>query len=209
MLEDTRPMNYRLSKVWDALLDEFRALGGTVENVRLGQGVFGRGLFVIDPERPFLVRIPESLLVNVSDIIFENGVLKVAPAANVGPRERRFYEDYYAFISWGGGGREEIERIFEQAAELPHELRHKLFTKYVRGEWFDEPSPALIQKGFIDSREISFEGRRVMMPIIELANHGAVCSYDDANGLSLKGTAQDEITVQYVIADTLSMFVSW
>src|SRR5436189_490375 len=152
MLEDTRPMNDRLSKGWDALLDEFRALGGTVENVRLGHGPLGRGLFVIDPARPFLVRAPENLLVSVSDIIFENGVLKVAAGANVGARERKFYEDYYALISWGGGGREEIERVFEQAAELPPEFRHTLFTKYVCGEWFHGPSPELIQKGIIDSR---------------------------------------------------------
>ena len=81
------------SRLWDEMLEEFRALGGTVENVRLGQGALGRGLFVIDPGRPFLVRIPESLLVNVSDIVFENGVLKVAAGANVGARERKFYEE--------------------------------------------------------------------------------------------------------------------
>ena len=198
------------SRLWDEMLEEFRALGGTVENVRLGQGALGRGLFVIDPGRPFLVRIPESLLVNVSDIVFENGVLKVAAGANVGARERRFYEDYYTHISWGGGGRSEIERIFEHAAELPSELRHKLFAKYICGEWFYEPSPGLIQKGFIDSREIVFQDRKVMMPIIELANHGPICSYDDEDAsLSLKGSAEDEITVQYASIDTLGMFVSW
>ena len=134
------------------------ALAGTAENIRLGHGPLGRGLFVIDPERPFLIRIPESLLANVTDIIFQDGILKVAPGANVGASLRTFYENYYANISWGGGGCEEIERIFEQAAELPPELRHKLFTKYVCGEWFYELSPELIQKGVIDSREISFQG---------------------------------------------------
>src|SRR5947209_11301526 len=124
-------MNDKLPPVWDELLDEFRALGGTVDNVRLGYGALGRGLFVIDPGRPFLVRIPENLLVKVSDIVFENGVMKVAARANVGASGRKFYEDYYRHISWGGGGRREIERIFEQAAELPPELRLQLFTKYI------------------------------------------------------------------------------
>ncbi len=197
------------SPLWDELVDEFRALGGSMDNVRLGHGPLGRGLFVVDPARPFLVRAPENLLVSVSDIVFENGTLKVAAGANVGVRERKFYEDYYAFISWGDGGREEIERIFEQAAQLPPELRHKLFTDYICGEWFDEPSLGLIQKQFIDSREISFRGRIAMMPIIELANHGAVCSYDETDGLSLRGTAQDEITVQYASTDTSIMFISW
>jgi len=49
-----------------------------------------------------------------------------------------------------------------------------------------------------------------MMPIIELANHGPICSYDDEDAsLSLKGSAEDEITVQYASIDTLGMFVSW
>jgi len=103
---------------WNDLLEEFRALGGSAENVSLGEGAFGRGLFPVDPGRPFLLRAPETLLVSVGDIAFENGRLTVGPKAAAGVRERKFVEDYYS-LAWGGGGRAEIERIFAQAQELP------------------------------------------------------------------------------------------
>jgi hypothetical protein len=196
--------------IWDELMDEFRALGGILENVRLGHGPLGRGLFPIEPGRPFRIRLPPNLLVDASNVVFDNGVLRIAPDANVGARERRFLEDYYAHISWGGGGRAEIERIFEQAAELPPELRQKLLTHYRCGDWFAEPSPQLIQTQFVDSRELGgFHERDVMMPIIELANHGPVCSYDDTDSLSIGGTTLDEITVRYASGDTYAIFHSW
>ncbi|HEX3652364.1 MAG TPA: hypothetical protein VHU18_06030 [Rhizomicrobium sp.] len=195
---------------WDELVDEFRALGGTFENVRLGHGPLGRGLFPINPSRPFLIQIPPSLLVDATDIVFDNDVLKIAPGAGAGTRERQFLEDYYAHISWGGGGRSEIERIFKRAGELPAELRQKLLEHYRYGDWFAEPSPALIQQQFIDSRELGgFHDRTVMMPIIELANHGPVCSYEASETLVLKGTTADEITVEYASGDTYSIFHSW
>ena len=40
---------------WNEMLDEFRALGGVAENIRLGHGVFGRGLFPIDPAKPIRI----------------------------------------------------------------------------------------------------------------------------------------------------------
>jgi hypothetical protein len=195
---------------WDELVDEFRALGGTIENVRLGHGALGRGLFPIEPGRPFLIEIPPSLLVAATDVVFENGVLKIAAAASIGARERQFLEDYYAHISWGGGGRAEIERIFEHAIELPVELRQNLLEHYRLGDWFAEPSSELIQRQFVDSRELGgLRNGTVMMPIIELANHGPLCSYLGSENLVLKGTTADEITVEYVSGDTYSYFHSW
>ena len=67
--------------VWDELLDEFRGLAGTMDNVRLGSGPLGRGLFVIPPLQ---IRIPEFLLVSVANTAFENGNLTIAPNAPVG-----------------------------------------------------------------------------------------------------------------------------
>ena len=43
---------------WDDMLDEFRALGGTADNIQLGQGQFGRGLFPIDPGAPIAILGP-------------------------------------------------------------------------------------------------------------------------------------------------------
>lgn len=200
------------ARLWDEMLAEFRALGGTADNLRLDDGPLGRGLFVIDPTRPFLLRTPPGLLVNVADIVFRDGVLTVAQNAQLGEGERKFFEAYHAHFSWGGGGRAEIERIFEQAAELPSELRHKLASQYHCGPWFDDPSQELIQKLFIETREFGgLAGREVMMPMIELANHGPGCSYLAEDGISLKGTVRDEVTVLYtdIYCDAYDIFRSW
>lgn len=139
-LQGGRGEGTRLS-VWNELLSEFRALGGTAENVRLGTGRFGRGLFAAEPGRPLVLHAPENLLVATADIRFEHGALKIAPDAPVGPRERRFFEDYHAELSWGGGGRAEIERIFADARSLPDSLRRALSARYRCGPWFEDPSP--------------------------------------------------------------------
>jgi len=195
--------------VWNEVLDEFRTLGGIAENIRLGEGMLGRGLFPIDPAIPVRLHTPENLLIKVSDVVFENGVLRVSPSANVGARERKFFEDYHARISWGGGGRTEIETIFEQAQALPDALRRDLRTKYRCGSWFDEPVTSLIERAFIDSREFGYGDRDVMMPLIELANHGDACTYGCERGISIEGIVKDEVTVRYAETDTYGVFRSW
>jgi len=196
-------------QTWDELVNEFRALGGTIENVQLGEGPLGRGLFPIDPTRPLLIRIPENLLVKKTDIVFENNVLKVAPNASLSERERRFYEDYYANLSWGVGGRAEVERLFEQAQALPAELRHKLAAFFMLPQWFADPTEDTIQSNFIQSRKIGLKGHDVMMPFIELANHGNEREYEAHDGLILQGAAQDEITVHYGNGDAYDLFCSF
>jgi hypothetical protein len=74
--------------VWDEMLTEFRALGGIAENIRLGAGSFGRGLFPIDPIKPINISIPEELLVSVDAVAIENGAFRVkaaSPISDAGP----------------------------------------------------------------------------------------------------------------------------
>src|SRR6266480_2604064 len=67
------PRRTRLTS-WHELLDEFRALGGTADNIRLGDGQFGRGLFPVDGTKPVAIHIPDSLLVPVTDLVVASGV---------------------------------------------------------------------------------------------------------------------------------------
>ena len=191
------------------MVDEFRALGGTADNLRLGTGALGRGLFVVDPVRPFRLHVPESLLISTADIVFENGVLKIGPNAQAGARERKFVEDYYARLAWGDGGRAEIENIFEQAGALPAELRQRLARQYHCGSWFEDPTPNLVGAQFVDSREFAYKGQDVLMPLVDLANHGSGCRYNSETGIAIAGTAEDEITVRYSETDTYGLFRSW
>lgn len=194
---------------WDGMLAEFRALGGTAENICLREGPFGRGLFSIDPALPAAIRVPDNLLISTSDTRFENGAFRVAPEAKVGARERQFLEAYENDFSWGDGGRAEIERIFEEAQALPEELRARLQFEFYCGDWFKNPSDALVEERFIATRCISYRDRTVLMPIVEFANHGAGPTYDCRDGIAVRGTFQGEILARYGSFDPQGMFTVW
>ena len=59
-----------MADLWDDMLDEFRALGGTADNICLKEGPFGRGLFPRDPSKPIRIHIPENLLVDLKHVRF-------------------------------------------------------------------------------------------------------------------------------------------
>ncbi len=198
-----------MSGAWDELLEEFRNLGGTAQNVRLGEGALGRGLFAIDPGVPVRVEVPGSLLVDAQSVVFENGALKLAGGASIGARERKFIEDYHAHLSWGGGGRAEIVRILEQAQELPKELRRELVFEHRCGRWFEDFSERLVEQQFVASRRIAWRGRNVMMPILDLANHGSGGTFEPGEALRLETLTSGEVLVRYSDTDSYGVFLSW
>ena len=68
----------------------------------------------------------------------------------------------------------------------------------------------LIQKWFFGTRDIISGDRRVIMPIIELANHGGDVAYDTKSGVSLRGTFAGEVLVRYARpTDPYDMFLNW
>jgi hypothetical protein len=194
---------------WTELLEEFRALGGVAENIRLGVGLHGRGLFATDPSNPVAIRVPENLLVESQHIIFRNGSPQVGPDAKIGERELAWLNRYLAEISWAGGGRTEVERMFAAAQELPVELRHRLTTEFRCGTWFGDVSDEVVQRHFLRARGITYEGRIVIPPVLEFANHGAAAGFDASNGLSLAGSFADEVLVEYSDMDALGIFLAW
>lgn len=195
--------------VFEDMLDEFRALGGTAGNIRLGQGAFGRGLFPADPSRPVAIRVPENLLIDAKDATFEGGRFRVASRAQAGARERAFLEAYQDRFSWGAEGRAEIERLFEQAAALPPELRHALKTRHGCGGWFDDASDELVRQKFLQSRSITYRGRTVMMPVVELVNHGMESDFDVSDGVGVRGSFAGEILTRYSDTDSFGVFLNW
>lgn len=191
------------------MLDEFRALGGIADNIRLGIGPLGRGLFAADPSRPVLVRVPDNLLVESTNIAFPNGKPQVTPGAKIGARERAWLNRYLAEFSWDGGGRAEIERMFEMAQMLPTDLRHRLTAEFRCGTWFQDVSDDMIERHFLRARGIAYKGDVVIQPILELANHGAAAGFDMSNGLALAGRFADEVLVEYSDMDAFGIFQAW
>jgi hypothetical protein len=195
-------------RAWEEMLAEFRVLGGTADNICLGEGVYGRGLFPLDAAKPVAIRIPDNLLIDIGDAQFENGVFRVGPDTKIGIREKAFLENYVNRFAWGGG-RAEIERIFEQAQALPQELRHELRTKHFCGTWFDDAPERAVEERYLGSRCIGYKGRSVIMPIIELVNHGAGAGYETSDGIALAGTFPGEVFVRYSDTDSYGLFLSW
>jgi len=99
--------------------------------------------------------------------------------------------------------------MFEMAGAIPEEVRHILVTQYGCGTWFAEPTNELIQKRFFETRTIKYRGKSVVMPLIELVNHGNGPEYDLNDGVSLYGTFAGEVFVQYSYGDCFDYFRSW
>jgi hypothetical protein len=95
--------------------------------------------------------------------------------------------------------------------ELPEAMQEMLTKQLGLGSFFQPPSPRLTATMFIASRAITASGgRRVIMPIIELANHGPGTQYDTQWGVSLHGQFDGEVLVRYTLpADPYDLFTHW
>ncbi|MFL6689620.1 MAG: hypothetical protein ACJ8IR_05460 [Alphaproteobacteria bacterium] len=195
--------------IWDELVDEFRALGGVANNVRLDYGPFGRGLFPVDPKKPVTIRIPEALLVDVQHIRFtRDGTFFLSPAAPVDVQRRAFLENYQRNFSWGVG-QSETGALVQMLQAASDELRTFLKATFKMDPWFDTPLSGTVPERFFSARYIAYKDRGVLMPIVELANHGRLTRYEREDGIGLSGTFDDEILVRYGDDDPLEIFENW
>jgi hypothetical protein len=196
-------------KAWDDLLEEFRALGGRAENLRLGQGALGRGLFPIDCSQPVELHIPEKPLFPVDEVVFDQGVLRSGPNSLASPREKIWFEEFQRQFSWGAEGRREAETLIQGMQALPQELRQLLATRFDLTYCLEDYSDELVQKQFIDSRAIRYGERRVLMSLGEMANHGYGGAFQFGGGLTVKGRFEGEILVAYGDHDPWSILHGW
>jgi hypothetical protein len=196
---------------WDEMLSAFRALGGTADNIRLGQGPLGRGLFPIDPARPIRLRLPENLLFPIDDIELVGERIRMRDRARIKEPEREFFEGYENAFSWGGGGRSESADFVASLDALPEEVRALLITEFAMGELFEGDPVERGLKKFLRSRLIEWKGRDVAMPLIELANHDASgLPYQLAGAhLQIEGPASDEVLACYGGQDSLGIFMGF
>jgi len=74
----------------------------------------------------------------------------------------------------------------------------------------ETPSDELVQQRFVCSRAIRSKLGRVIVPIIELVNHGGSVDPDINDlGIALQGQFGGEVLFRYVAHDTLSLFSGW
>lgn len=201
------------SFTWSQMLDEFRQLGGTAENIEQRVGQYGNGIFPIDPAQPIEITIPARLLLDADQLVLDGDDLVVAPTAGVPVAVRDFIGRYQKHFSWGADGRKHVE-IFEAALKnLPEALltrlrQLRLVNLAVRhkGPW-DE----MLHRRFLQSRRINYHERKVSMPIIELINHSAKSpGYSINDGIQFKGRFAEEVTVNYSpTSDSLMRFLTY
>lgn len=195
--------------LWNEMLDEFRALGGVANNIRLGEGPFGRGLFPIEPAQPVEIFIPSYMLIWIEDVRFENDAFRLAESASRSPRIRAFLERYEREFSWGPG-RADTEQFLHAMHALPERLKQFLTSQLALGDFFQPITPEVVQNWFFRARLLRSHNRDVIIPIVELANHGGSVRYDSLTGVGLKGTFEGEVLVRYSEpADCYDMFANW
>jgi hypothetical protein len=197
---------------WDELLDAFRALGGVADNVVLRSGPLGRGLFPRKPGQPVRLYAPPNLLFRVDEMVFRDGRLTMKPDAQVGERERAFFDAYHESFGWNGGARADCESFLARRAAVPANLRQAVNAELMMEGFFDADNagPDKAEARFLGTRKIRRGADMVLMPVLELINHTPTGPLMDLkNGADLKGDFTDEIRFRYAVTDALGVFTSW
>ena len=199
---------------WNHLIDEFRAFGGTANNVVQRQGPLGLGLFPIDPSQPIELHAPGHLLVPTDNLELRDGEVRLKNEQSFpkgfGDWYRRFQSEY----SWGAEAKTSIIRFESELRKLPVAIRQILdhylpVTISKRLQGIDENQEAF--RRFILTRQIDWKGENVLMPVIELVNHSPLVeSWGISNeGIKVQGRFDNEILVRYSVADPMHRFLQY
>jgi hypothetical protein len=197
-----------MAYTWDEMIAEFRALGGTADNIVQASGPLGRGIFPIDRDKPIRLHVPENLLIPSSDIEFVEGRIGIKDSTGIGQPEREFFEKYQQAFSWGIARAEcatHIEAIrrlppdVAEALNVPDGLERKIREgQDLAGTWY------------LQSRCIKAKNTLCVMPVMELVNHGiGVPGYNCDKGVFIEGQFSDEVLVRYFEGDPLAIFLSF
>jgi hypothetical protein len=192
---------------WDAMLAEFRALGGVAQNVCRCEGPNGPGIFAIDPTRQMRLNVPDALLVDTGHVRFEDGVLRLADEAPHAPRARTFIESYYADFSWGP--QSDCTAFVTARDGMPAQLRRLLAfhlnTGAVTGNRAEQ-----IQDRFLVTRRIRKNGTSRLMLLMELINHAPHgMPWDMRDGIGFCGHFESEAFMRYRKGDALDFAWTW
>jgi hypothetical protein len=197
--------------LWDDMLAEFRSLGGTAENIRLGQGAIGRGIYPVEPNLPVRIDVPDNLLIPVADLEFDaTGNTRLKSATQTGAREKSFFEAFERDFSYGDGGRRDCAAFLASVDALPTDLKQLLDADFGLGHLFRGEGEPRIRQRFLHSRMITHDKGDVLMPVLELVNHGiGGFPYQIAKSISISGRAAGEVVAHYGLIDAHLTFGSW
>ncbi|CAN4267738.1 hypothetical protein MCEMSEM29_00479 [Methylophilaceae bacterium] len=183
------------------ILEQFRALGGTANNIELRYGSFGKGLFPIDPKLPIKIVAPDSILISPNCIKLNNKNqirLKLRYKFKIDSKLVTFFEQYQDFFGWGDGGVSEVQSRHLELKALPEKIKQLLLSLgWVKNDFYAK-SPKDYLKDYFISRQIGIKGESKIMPIFDLINHSAKGnSYIVDNGVRFEGIFKGELLGNY------------
>lgn len=185
------------------MLEAFRSLGGTAENIRMDAGE--EGLSPRDPDQPVLLRVPENLLFPEDALEVAEGSLRLKITEDVSQPARDFFARYEHVFGQG---------IFARAAativaldSLPAQVKQVLSEDFGMHESFEGDRARRIETAFIERRAIRAAERRVVAPVLELARHdprGLAIQHE--RGIRIAGPAAHGVRIFPVFHDSLAIF---
>jgi hypothetical protein len=198
---------------WDSLKEDFSRLGGIAENIDIRQNESGIGIYPIDPKKPIKIYVPEHLLIEAENYLQSGDNLIIDKNLNLDKDVRSFLEIYQNKYSWGCEGRSSSEQFEESLTQLPLKIVKKLEDAKLLNI-SDRHRAGIVHavyKRFLYTRQIHYQGRKVLMPIIELINHSANSTdYIIDKGIRVEGIFSDEVTVNYSsLSDSLGRFFNY
>lgn len=193
---------------WQITLQRFRALGGIADNVELREGVYGRGLFAIDPKQPVKISVPQNLLLPIDWLQLDaQGGLILSDDCDWSEEAKCFYLEYQSDFGIGAGiGSGLMQDMMQrqnQLIALPDSLKAMLMAYGVGDNFFHKPTVQTCLDMYKYSRRITVsDDKLVLMPILELLNHDELSkkSFHISAQVEVFGKFKDEILVHYGMA---------
>lgn len=195
---------------WEETLQRFCTLGGVINNVVMGEGSFGRGLFPKDANLPINMSIPNALLCPVDWLqIDDQGDLLLSSDCDWDTETKSFYLDYQLDYGFGGSLKQDLMQKQAEFSGLPQTLKTMLINFGMDKLVFQKPSPQACLDMYKRSRRIIVKDRMMLMPIVELVNHDGHSkkSFIKEPNIAISGKFKNEILVNYgLVGDAALMF---
>ena len=199
---------------WSRLIDEFRSFGGTANNVIQRQGRLGLGLFPIDSSQPIELYAPGRLLVATDDLELRNGEVRLKNEHSYPEGYSDWYQRFQREYSWGAEARRSIIDFESELQKLPDSIQqilNRFLSLPIKQRLPGSNIEQEIFRRFILTRQINWNSKNVLMPIIELINHSpAENSWGISDqGIGIQGEFQEEILVRYSVSDPMHRFIQY
>jgi len=182
------------------LLKQFRALGGTAENVCIRQGAHGYGVFAVIPNKPVRLTVPSQLLISPQSLAFTPaGDLEVKKESCLTADIAAFHAQYQRGFGWGAGGFEKVKQYHQHLCALPDALKNFLLILGCPNDLSHLPTQEQAFQEHCISRQIGVFGTSKLMPVLELINYASNGApyIVTQEGVSLSGTFEHEVFARY------------